>query len=79
MARPQNLAETLTLTISTTPQIKEWLDFVAATGMKGKTAAEVASRFVEEKVLAMIADGSFNSLTQTPPTLTSLSKRGTRE
>lgn len=50
MARPKNTAETVQITISTTPQVKEMLEELAASGFFGKNAAETAHTLLKEKL-----------------------------
>ena len=50
MARPRNSAETVTLTLSTTPQVKRYLEVFVADGTYGKNAAEAAERLIAEKI-----------------------------
>lgn len=59
--RPSNLVETVTLTISTTPQIKRCLEVLSENGIFGKSAAETANLFLAEKIRTLINEGTFLS------------------
>ena len=50
MARPRNTAETVTITLSTTPQVKHYLEELLAEGLYGKNVAEAAERLIAEKI-----------------------------
>ena len=57
MARQSNIVDTVTVTISTTPQIKRCLEKLAATGAFGKNVAETASILIREKVRDFVEKG----------------------
>jgi hypothetical protein len=50
MARSRNKAETVTITLSTTPQVRNWLEVLVADGTYGKNAAEAAERLLADKI-----------------------------
>jgi hypothetical protein len=50
MARSKNKADTVTITLSTTPQIRDWLEALVADGFYGKNVAEAAERLIAEKI-----------------------------
>lgn len=50
MARPKNTTETVQITISTTPQVKELLESLSLTGFYGKNAADTAHSLLKEKL-----------------------------
>jgi len=50
MARPRNSAETVTITLSTTPQVRGYLELLVADGTFGKNVAEAAERLIAEKI-----------------------------
>ncbi|HRQ88455.1 MAG TPA: hypothetical protein PLA50_06640 [Bacteroidia bacterium] len=57
MARPKNTAETVQITISTTPQVKELLELLSQTGFYGKNAADTAHALLKEKIRDLQRDG----------------------
>ena len=50
MARPKNTLETVQITISTTPQVRELLDRLTETGLYGKNAADTAQALLKERI-----------------------------
>ncbi len=50
MARPKNTTETVQITLSTTPQVKELLEELSLTGFYGKNAADTAHALLKEKI-----------------------------
>ena len=56
MARPRNITDTVRISLSTSPQVRQFLEELAATGFYGKTAAEVAERLLSRKILDMAPD-----------------------
>jgi hypothetical protein len=50
MARSRNTAETVTITISTTPAVRDHLQAIANCGLDGKNVAEVAERLISESI-----------------------------
>lgn len=57
MARPKNTAETVQITISTTPQVKELLELLSQSGFYGKNAADTAHALLKEKIRDLQRDG----------------------
>ena len=57
MARPKNSADTIQLTLSTTPQVKQLLDELSMSGYYGKNAAETAVILLTEKIRELQAKG----------------------
>lgn len=57
MARPKNAAETIQLTLSTTPQVKQLLEELSCSGYYGKNAAETAVILLTEKIRDLQANG----------------------
>ncbi len=57
MARPKNTTETVQITISTTPQVKELLELLSASGFYGKNAADTAHVLLKEKIRDLQRDG----------------------
>jgi hypothetical protein len=41
---------TITITLSTTPQIRKWLEVLVADGTYGKNVAEAAERLIADKI-----------------------------
>ncbi|MCH1408986.1 MAG: hypothetical protein ABF384_02545 [Verrucomicrobiales bacterium] len=57
MARPKNTTETVQITLSATPQVKELLEELSKTGFYGKNAAETAMMLLKEKIRDLQRDG----------------------
>lgn len=57
MPRPKNSAETIQLTLSTTPQVKRLLEELSLSGYYGKNAAETATILLTEKIRELQAKG----------------------
>lgn len=59
--RKKNPVSTVTLTLSVSPRVKEWLEelAIAGEGTFGKSAAEVASGFVNQKIQEQLEKGTF--------------------
>jgi hypothetical protein len=55
--RPKNPQTSATVTISVTPTVRAWLEELAVKGPYGKTASEVAARFVDERLQRMLEQG----------------------
>lgn len=56
MPRDANKIGTVTITISTTPPVKQHLEALVATGLYGKNAAEAAERIVARGLEQLIAE-----------------------
>lgn len=57
MPRPKNSAETIQLTLSTTPQVKLLLEELSSSGYYGKNAAETAVILLTEKIRELQMNG----------------------
>jgi len=57
MARPKNTAETVQITISTTPQVKSLLEELSLSGFYGKNAADTAHVLLKERIRDLQKDG----------------------
>lgn len=53
MAKPKNLLETATLTVSTNPLVEDRLERLVSTGYYGKNTAEAAERLIAETLKAL--------------------------
>lgn len=66
MARPKNTTETVQITISTTPQVKDLLELLSRSGLYGKNAAETAHALLKEKIRDLQRDGQAPTYQYTP-------------
>jgi hypothetical protein len=66
MGRPRNNVATVTLTLSTTERVKEYLEQLVAGGLFGKNAAEAAERLVARSVEGLLRDGSLGPISRGP-------------
>lgn len=57
MSREANKIETVTITISTTPPVKKFLEALVDTGLYGKNAAEAAERIIARGLDQLLSDG----------------------
>ena len=57
MPREPNTVRTVQVTVSTTPQIRSYLDRLARTGLYGKNAAEAAERLIAEQIRERVDSG----------------------
>ena len=57
MPRPKNTTETVQITLSTTPQVKELLEELSKTGLYGKNAADTAQSLLKEKIRDLQREG----------------------
>lgn len=64
MPRKKNTVKTSQITISTTPQIRAYLEQLAGGGLHGKTPAEAAERLIAERISEMLLN---HQLSQIPP------------
>jgi hypothetical protein len=55
--RPTNVNSTVTITVSTTPQVKRGLEKLVKAGTFGKSPAEAAERIISEKLWALASEG----------------------
>ena len=65
MARTKNSLETVQVTLSTTLQIKNYLDQLTNSGLYGKNVAETATQLVQDRVKELLKSGD---LVKLPPT-----------
>ena len=64
MARQKNTVKTSQITISTTPQVRAYLEQLAGGGLHGKTPAEAAERLIADRISEMLLK---QQLSQIPP------------
>lgn len=57
MPRQKNDIETDTITISTTPHVRGYLEQLVTTGLYGKNPAEAAERLVTRQIEALLERG----------------------
>lgn len=57
MARPKNTLDTVQITISTTPQVKEVLERLTSLGLYGKNAADTAHWLLKERIRELMEKG----------------------
>lgn len=58
MPRTPNTVRTVTLTISTTPPVYEYLEQLVATGLFGKNPAEAAERLIADSLKQHLGEGT---------------------
>lgn len=63
MARSPNLLPTVTITLSTNPQIKEYLSELVPSGLYGNNEADAAERLLARAVEQLIREGSLKRKT----------------
>lgn len=56
MARPKNSADTVQITISTTPVVKALLEALVSFGLHGKNSAEASERLLNERLMQMLSN-----------------------
>lgn len=56
MARPSNTVETLSMTITVTPQMKQYLEDLVVKGLYGSSPAEIVRNMVQKCVRQHITD-----------------------
>ncbi len=59
MPRPANPTKTVHIRISTTPQVKVYLEILVAEGTFGKNASEAAERLISMKLNEMLGSTRF--------------------
>ncbi len=59
MARPANPAKTIQIRVSTTPQVRFYLERLVAEGTFGKNVAEAAERLISMKLNEMLGSERF--------------------
>jgi hypothetical protein len=57
--RPKNVVKTSTVTISTSPQVKQCLERLVRHGIFGKSPAEVAKSLIEAEIKRLILEETF--------------------
>jgi Arc/MetJ-type ribon-helix-helix transcriptional regulator len=57
MSRPPNTVDTVDVHLSTTPQVKDLLESLAATGRFGKNASEVGEELLRAKLREVELEG----------------------
>ena len=57
MARPKNTLDTVQITISTTPQVKEILERLTSSGLYGKNATDTAQALLKERIRDLMEKG----------------------
>ena len=60
MPRAKNTVETVQITVSTTPQIRDFLQELTETGLYGKNAAEAAERCIAERIRELRKEGELS-------------------
>lgn len=58
MPRLPNKVKTVTITVSTTPPVHNYLETLVATGLFGKNAAEAAERLIARGIEEHLAEGT---------------------
>jgi len=59
MARPKNILETVTLTISTNKPLVMRLENLVSSGLFGKSSSEAAERLIAKGIQDLIKEGHF--------------------
>lgn len=62
MARGKNVAGTVTITVSTTAEVKQYLELLAGGGLYGKNAAEAANFVLSESLRGLVKEGVLPSV-----------------
>lgn len=65
MARTKNSLETVQVTLSTTLQIKLYLEQLTDTGLYGKNVAETATQLIQDRVKELLKSGDLVKLEPT--------------
>lgn len=58
MPRPPNHLPTVTITVSTTPQVHDYLVRLVSTGLYGKNVAEASERIVAQAIERLCREGT---------------------
>lgn len=58
MPRTPNTVPTVTITVSTTPPVHDYLEQLVATGLFGKNPAEAAERLISEGIKQQLGEGT---------------------
>ena len=67
MARSKNVAGTVAITVSTTAEVKQYLELLAAGALYGKNAAEAANFLLSESLRELVREGTLPSVLPKPP------------
>ena len=62
MARSKNSLETVQITLSTTTQIRDYLEQLTNSGLYGKNAAETATQLIQDRVKDLLKAGDLSKL-----------------
>jgi len=62
MPKPPNTLDSVTITITTTPQVRSYLSELVTDGLYGKNVAEAAERLLAEVLKRLIEDGKLRRL-----------------
>jgi hypothetical protein len=62
MARTKNSLETVQITLSTTTQIKCYLEQLTISGLYGKNVAETATQLIQDRVKDLLKAGDLSKL-----------------
>ncbi|MEO0445429.1 MAG: hypothetical protein AAF191_05065 [Verrucomicrobiota bacterium] len=57
MPRAKNAVETVQITMSTTQQIRQFLEELTSSGLYGKNVAETANALVAERIRELLKEG----------------------
>ena len=60
MPRSRNHLPTVTITVSTTPQVQGYLTELVATGLYGKNVAEAAERLIAQNLERLAREGALS-------------------
>ena len=64
MPRLPNKVQTVTITVSTTQTVRQYLEALAATGLYGKNPAEAAERLISDEIKDLLATGRLKRVEQ---------------
>ena len=67
MPRTPNKVKTVTITVSTTPPIFDYLEELVGSGLFGKNAAEAAERLIARGIEQHLAEGTLLQRIPAPP------------
>jgi hypothetical protein len=67
MPRLPNKVQTVTITVSTTQAVRQYLEALAATGLYGKNPAEAAERLISDEIKDLLAKGELGRVEPPPP------------
>ena len=66
MARKKNVAGTVAITVSTTAEVKQYLELLSAGGLYGKNPAEAANFLISESLRTLVKDGTLPAVLPKP-------------